>query len=591
MNCRSGHRRAQRSEPAGNFDKRGEQCEPFRWAQARNDLDGLPSGGLNMAHEALDRHVLAGHGARLAMRFIARDWAHADVSYADLARLSSRFANVLERLGVAPGDRVFTLAGRIPELYVTLFGTLKACAVYCPLFSAFGPEPVQSRLAIGGGRVLVTTSSLYRRKVLPVRATLPKLEFVLLTDAAGEGLPPGTLSYLELMAEAREEWQIPPTDPEAMALLHFTSGTTGKPKGAVHAHEAVVAHYATGRIALDLRPGDTYWCTADPGWVTGISYGAISPLVNAVTMIVDQEEFDAERWYRMLQDEQVHVWYTAPTAIRMLMKQGKALAASYRYPHLRHIASVGEPLNPEGVVWGREVFGIPFHDTWWQTETGAIMIANLPGAEIRPGSMGRPVPGIEAAIVRLVPAAEDAKPAVEIVDQPGQEGELALRSGWPSMFRAYLDDEERYQRCFAGGWYLSGDVAKCDPDGRYWFVGRADDVIKSAGHLISPFEVESALLEHPAVAEAGVIGLPDAVAGEAVKAFIALKDGAEASDALALELIGFARKRLGAALAPRGIAFRAELPRTRSGKLMRRLLKARELGLDEGDTSSLEAGQ
>ena len=579
------------TEPPRNFDKYRDLREAFSWAQARTELDGLPSGGLNIAHEALDRHIAAGRGHCRAMRVIARDWTRTDYSYADLADLSSRFANVLDGLGVAAGDRVFALAGRIPELYIAMFGALKARAVFCPLFSAFGPEPVQSRLEIGGGRVLVTTLSLYRRKVMPVRDSLPRLEHVLLTDAGDGELPPGTLSFAELMNAAPDTWEIPPTDPETTALLHFTSGTTGRPKGALHVHEAVVAHLATGRYALDLKPGDVYWCTADPGWVTGIAYGAIAPLVNGVSMILDQEEFDAERWYRILQEEGVNVWYTAPTAIRMLMKQGNALATSYSYPHLRHIASVGEPLNPNGVLWGAEIFDVPFCDTWWQTETGAIMIANFRGSEVRPGSMGRPVPGIEAAIVRVSRATDDAEPAVEVLTEPGVEGELALKPGWPSMFRGYLDDEARYQRCFAGGWYLSGDVAKRDADGWYWFVGRADDVIKSAGHLISPFEVESALLEHPAVAEAGVIGLPDPVAGEVVKAFVALKNGVAASDALALQLIGFARKRLGAALAPRTIAFRAEMPRTRSGKIMRRLLKARELGLAEGDTSTLEAGR
>jgi acetyl-CoA synthetase len=576
---------------ASNLGDYHEQRAAFSWAQARAELAGLPDGGLNIAHEALDRHVAAGHGARLAIRFIARDWTRRDFSYAELARHSSRFANVLDGLGVAPGERVFTLAGRVPELYVALFGALKARAVFCPLFYAFGPEPVQSRLELGAGRVLVTTLSLYRRKVEPVREQLPRLEFVLLTDAEGSGLPPGTLSYAELMAAASDEWRIPPTEPESMALLHFTSGTTGKPKGAVHVHEAVVAHYATGRLVLDLRPGDVYWCTADPGWVTGISYGAIAPLVNGASMVLDQEEFDAERWYRILQSERVQVWYTAPTAIRMLMKQGNALATSYCYTQLRHLASVGEPLNPEGVLWGQEIFGIPFHDTWWQTETGAIMIANFRGTTVRPGSMGRPVPGVEAAIVRVTRPEEGGEPQVELLTEPDQAGELALKPGWPSMFRAYLNEEDRYRRCFAGGWYLTGDMARCDADGWYWFLGRADDIIKSAGHLISPFEVESALLEHPAVAEAGVIGLPDPVAGEVVKAFVALKPGHEANEALALQLVGFARKRLGAALAPRSIGFCEELPRTRSGKIMRRLLKARELGLPEGDISTLEAGR
>jgi acetyl-CoA synthetase len=376
-----------------------------------------------------------------------------------------------------------------------------------------------------------------------------------------------------------------PTDAEDMALLHFTSGTTGTPKGAVHVHGAVATHWATGRYALDLHAEDIFWCTADPGWVTGTSYGIIAPLLHGVTSIVDREEFDAERWYGILQDEGVTVWYTAPTAIRMLMKAGADIAKKYRFPKLRFIASVGEPLNPEAVWWGKEVLGLPIHDNWWQTETGGIMIANTPAFDIKPGSMGRPLPGIEAAIVQRQ---EDG--SVRLIDTPDTEGELALKAGWPSMFRGYLHNEERYRKCFAGDWYLTGDLAQRDADGYYWFVGRADDVIKSAGHLIGPFEVESALMEHPAVAEAGVIGKPDPVVGEVVKAFVSLKKGFEESEALRMELLGHARKRLGAAVAPKEIAFLPSLPRTRSGKIMRRLLKARELGLPEGDTSTLEGG-
>ena len=377
-----------------------------------------------------------------------------------------------------------------------------------------------------------------------------------------------------------------PTQPDEPALLHFTSGTTGKPKGALHVHDAVVTHWATGRYALDLHDDDIFWCTADPGWVTGMSYGVIAPLLHGVTMIVDEAEFDAERWYRILQEQQVSVWYTAPTAIRMLMKAGDELAHKYRFPRLRFIASVGEPLNPEAVWWGQEVLGLPIHDNWWQTETGGIMIANTPAVDIKPGSMGKPLPGVDVAIVH-----KQKDGSVQVIEEPDVEGELALRAGWPSMFRGYLNEEERYRKCFVGDLYLTGDIAKRDADGYFWFVGRADDVIKSAGHLIGPFEVESALMEHPAVAEAGVIGKPDPVIGETVKAFVALKRGYNWSEELRLELLGHARKRLGAAVAPKEIAFADTLPRTRSGKIMRRLLKARELGLPEGDTSTLESSQ
>jgi acetyl-CoA synthetase len=395
---------------------------------------------------------------------------------------------------------------------------------------------------------------------------------------------PGTLDFHRLMSEADDRFEIPPTDPADLALLHFTSGTTGAPKGAMHVHDAVVAHHVTAHYALDFHPQDVFWCTADPGWVTGTSYGIIAPLTHGITSIIDEAEFDAERWYRILQDQRVTVWYTAPTAVRMMMKVGAEVARKYDLRSLRFIASVGEPLNPEAVLWGDEAFGLPIHDNWWQTETGGIMISNYLAMDVRSGSMGRPVPGVEAAIVRRARNGD-----VELIDAPGVEGELALRPGWPSMFRGYLHQEERYSKCFAAGWYLTGDLARRDRDGYFWFVGRADDVIKSSGHLIGPFEVESVLMEHPAVAEAGVIGKPDPVAGETVKAFVSLKPAFALDDELRTDLLAFARKRLGAVVAPKEIAFIANVPKTRSGKIMRRLLKARELGLPEGDLSTLES--
>jgi len=472
------------------------------------------------------------------------------------------------------------LCGRVPELYVTALGTLRNGSVFCPLFSAFGPEPIIQRMTIAKATTLVTSRSLYDRKIAPIRDRLPDLRHVLIVDS-DKPLPEGTSSFGDLLARA-DPAPIEPTQGEDLALLHFTSGTTGKPKGAMHVHQAVVAHHATGHFALDFHQDDVFWCTADPGWVTGTSYGIVSPLTHGLTVVVDEAEFDAGRWYRILQDERVSVWYTAPTAIRMLMKIGAAAAEGIDLSQLRFIGSVGEPLNPEAVVWGQETLGLPIHDNWWQTETGGIMIANFAALEIRPGSMGRPLPGVEAAVVQQTPAGEI------VVLGSGEQGELALRPGWPSMFRGYLGEDERYRKCFAGGWYLTGDRAWVDDDGYFWFVGRVDDLIKSSGHLIGPFEVESALMEHPAVAEAGVIGKPDPIAGEIVKAFVGLKLGVEPSDELRLDILGFARTRLGAAVAPKELAFATNLPRTRSGKIMRRVLKARELGLPEGDLSTLE---
>jgi len=565
-----------RASRPGNPD----ELAAFSWDGARARLAGLPDGGLNIFHEAVGRHV-GEHGGQIAIRWLGRDGARREISYADLDREASCFANVLAAHGVTRGDRLFTLTGRIPQMYAATLGALKAGVVVSPLFAAFGPEPVRARMEIGGANVLITTEALYRRKVAQWRDQLPSLKAVLIV---GSTAPEGCVALDPAMAAASDRFETAATGPEDLALLHFTSGTTGKPKGVAHVHGAVVAHVETGRIALDLRPGDIYWCTADPGWVTGMSYGIISPLANRVTMVVDEAEFDASRWCEILERERVEVWYTAPTAIRMLMRAGRAPLAGRDFSALRFLASVGEPLNAECVLWGRQAFGLPFHDNWWQSETGGIMIANTPAMDIKPGSMGKPLPGIAAGVV----AREDG--AVRELGA-GEIGELALRPGWPSMMRAYLGEPERYAKCFRDNWYLTGDLAMRDGDGYYWFVGRADDLIKSSGHLIGPFEVESALIEHEAVAEAAVIGVPDEAAGDVVKAYVTLNPGYAGDAATERAIRGHARARLGPAVAPREIVFRDSLPRTRSGKIMRRLLRARELGLPEGDISTLESDE
>ncbi len=570
-----------------NLAAYAEVYEGFAWEEKERDLDGLPGGGWNIAHEAIDRHVRDG-GDRVAIRWLGRRGDFKEYTYAELAELTSRFASGLRGLGVGKGDRVFILSTRIPELYVATLGTLKNGSVASPLFSAFGPEPIETRLSIGEGKVLVTTEPLFKRKVAGILDRLPKLEHVIVVGAP----VPGTVAFDELLKDGDPTTPPEPMDGEDMALLHFTSGTTGAPKGAVHVHRAVLHHHVSAAYALDLHRGDTYWCTADPGWVTGMSYGIIAPLSHGVTSIIDEGDFDADRWYQTIQDQGVTVWYTAPTAIRMLMMAGESVAENYDLSSLRFVASVGEPLNPEAVVWGKRALGLPIHDNWWQTETGGIMIANYIGEPIRPGSMGRPLPGVAATILRRDSHGEvrlNTDGTAEEETTPLTEGELALRPGWPSMFRAYLGMEGRYAESFVGGWYKTGDLAERDEDGYFWFVGRGDDVIKSAGHLIGPFEVESALIEHEAVAEAGVIGKPDPVAGEVVKAFVALNAGYEWSRELEKELIAWGRVKLGASVAPREIELCQDLPHTRSGKIMRRLLKAWELGLPIGDTSTLES--
>ncbi|NKK70993.1 acetate--CoA ligase [Rhizobium leguminosarum bv. viciae] len=552
----------------------------FSWQDVEAEFAGFggDAKSLNIGYEAADRHVVAGRGDEVAVRWISANRPSEAMTYSQLAERSSRFASALERSGVMPGDIVFALLGRVPALYVTALGIWKRGAVFAPLFSAFGPEPIKARIQIAEPKALVTTARYFERKIKPILPDLPLLKTIILVGG-GEG----GHDFDELLASASPTYEAVRTRRDDVAIIHFTSGTTGRPKGATHVHHAAVAHKSTARFCLDLKPEDTFWCTADPGWVTGTSYGIIAPLLIGCALISDESEFDAERWYANLEREKVSVWYTAPTAVRMLMKAGNDLPQNYDLTRLRLIASVGEPLNPQAVLWGQDVLKRPIHDNWWQTETGSIMVSNYLSMPIKPGSMGKPLPGIDAAIIR-----RDEQGAA-IVMPDGEQGELVLRPGWPSMFTSYLHEEERYRKCFAGGWYMTGDLAKRDTDGYYWFVGRSDDVIKSAGHLIGPFEVESVLLEHPAVAEAGVIGIPDPVAMEVIKAFVSLHHGFEPTEKLRMDLLAHTRKRLGPAVAPRQIDFRPSLPKTRSGKVMRRLLKARELGLPEGDTSTLEA--
>jgi acetyl-CoA synthetase len=561
-----------------NLDDYERMRGTWSWDAVRGELHGMPGGALNKAYECLDRHAQGVRPDKTAILWEGKNGETETYTFAEFAREANRAANGLRRLGVEKGDRVFMFLERIPECYFTAFGTLKLGAVIGPLFSAFGPEAVKDRLADSGAKVLVTAPELWSR-VKEIRGDLPDLKHVVLVTRRQQAEPgDGVVLWDEVVGSQSDEFETVATDSEDYSVMHYTSGTTGKPKGAAHVHNAIIGQYATGKYVLDLHDDDIYWCTADPGWVTGTSYGMFAPWSNGVTSLIYEGGFGANTWYSLIDKYKVTVWYTAPTAIRMLMKAGDDVAKKHDLSSLRYTMSVGEPLNPEAVVWGEKVIGLPFHDNWWQTETGSIMIANYPALEVRPGSMGRPFPGIEPGIIddegNIMP--------------PGEEGNLALRPGWPSMFRVYWNKQEMYDSRFQNGWYITGDRARMDADGYFWFVGRADDVINTAGHLVGPFEVESVLIEHPAVAEAGVIGKPDPVAMEVVKAFVALKDGYEQSDQLRRELVRFSRDRLGAMIAPREIEFVPGLPKTRSGKIMRRLLKARELGLPEGDTSTLE---
>lgn len=560
--------------PSSNLGNYEEAYANFSWEDVEKQFSWYETGKVNMAYEAIDRHVDAGKGERIALLF--NDPTRQEVyTFQELQEKSNRFANLLRSQGISKGDRVFVFMPRSPELYVSILGIIKIGAVVGPLFEAFMETAVKDRLEDSGAVALVTTTTLLPRVK---RDELPLLKTIFLV---GEQIEPeeGIVDYFKGMEQASPETEIEWVNREDGLILHYTSGSTGKPKGVYHVHNAMLQHYYTGKVVLDLQEDDVYWCTADPGWVTGTSYGIFAPWLHGVTNVVRGGRFSPGDWYDTIQRNKVTVWYSAPTAFRMFMGAGEDIVKQYDLSSLRHILSVGEPLNPEVVRWGHKVYGHRIHDTWWMTETGGQLICNYPSMPIKPGSMGRPVPGVEAAIID-----DNGK-----VLPPNRMGNLAVRTPWPSMMRLIWNNAPKYEEYFRiPGWYISGDTAYMDEDGYFWFQGRIDDVINSSGERIGPFEVESKLVEHPAVAEAGVIGKPDPTRGEIIKAFISLREGYEPTDELKAEISRFVKEGLSAHAAPREIEFKDKLPKTRSGKIMRRVLKAWELNLPAGDLSTIE---
>ncbi|HEU4962963.1 MAG TPA: acetate--CoA ligase [Bacilli bacterium] len=557
-----------------NMQNYDEAYASFDWKDVEKQFSWHTTGQVNAAYEAIDRHVAEGRGDRVALIY-SDNKREESYTFADLAKMSNRFGNVLKKYGVNKGDRVFIFMPRSPELYAAVLGAIKIGAVVGPLFEAFMEAAVKDRLEDSGAVAIVTIPTLKHR--IPVDQ-LPELKQVYLVGAQGE-LEPHEIDFDQEMQAASEDMEIEWVDREDGMLLHYTSGSTGKPKGVFHVHNAMVQQYQTGKWILDLQEGDVFWCTADPGWVTGTAYGIFGPWLNGVTNVIRGGRFSPEDWYATLEKYKVTVWYSAPTAFRMLMGAGDEAVRKYDLSALRHILSVGEPLNAEVVRWGLKVYGKRIHDNWWMTETGGQMISNYPCLEMKPGSMGKPFPGIHAAIV------DDKGNEVP----PNTMGNLAIRTPWPSMMRKIWNNPAKYEEYFRlQGWYVSGDSAYKDEDGYFWFQGRIDDVINTSGERVGPFEVESKLVEHPAIAEAGVIGKPDPLRGEIIKAFVALREGFEPTDELKAELREFVKKGLAAHAAPREIEFRDKLPKTRSGKIMRRVLKAWELGLPTGDLSTME---
>lgn len=563
-----------------NIGSYEERLKDFNWGVSEADLGYKTGAVINIGEYCSDRICRMGKADKLALVWEGHNGEIKKYTFNDMRVLTNTIAHYLKGLGVNSGDRVCLFMDKIPELYFGFLGIIKMGAIAQPLFSAFGSDSLLTRLEDAQTTAIITQKK-HVAKVRKILEVLPCLKHVIIVDDDGsKSLREREVAFFMDKAPRVEKFDIYPATAETPSVLHYTSGTTGKPKGAQHVHYSLISQYITAKWVLDLKEDDIYWCTADPGWVTGTSYGIIGPWVNGVTQCVLDVGFKADTWYKFIQDQRITVWYSAPTAIRSLMKEGKAVVDKYDLSSLRHLCSVGEPLNAEAVLWSQEAFGKMFHDTFWQTETGSMVITNYPGMKIKPGSMGKPFPGVTATVVDM----KNHQP----ITKAGVVGLIALKPGWPSMFRTYWKNEAVYKSKFINGWYICGDRASIDEDGYFWFVGRDDDVINTGGHLVGPFEIESALLEHEAVAESAVVGKPDPVNMEVVKAFIALKPGFEASQELDLSIMNFIRKKLSPLAMPQEIEFVNSLPKTRSGKIMRRLLRAKEWGEEIGDTSTLE---
>lgn len=557
-----------------------ETLKDFSWRSAEEELGYNPGDVINIGAYCSDRICDLGKGHKKALIWQDHKGNVKEYTYNDIRILSNSIANYLQKLGLKAGDRICLFMDKVPELYIGFLGVLKMGGIVQPLFSAFGSESLFTRLEDA-----TTTAIITQKKHLPkVRNILKDMDYmkkIIVVDEKDHSHLREREYILNMdEIEKKDIFDIYPSTAETPSVLHYTSGTTGKPKGAQHVHYSVISQYITAKYSLDLQPNDIYWCTADPGWVTGTSYGIIGPWANGITQCVMDAGFTADNWYAFIERHKITVWYSAPTAIRALMKDGEETVKRHDLSSLRYLASIGEPLNAEAVIWSEKVFDMPFHDTFWQTETGSMVISNYPCMKVKPGSMGKPFPGMEVGLVDIN--------THEPFDKKGVVGIISIKPGWPAMIRGYWNNEDMYKKKFANGWYMCGDRASIDEEGYYWFVGRDDDVINTAGHLVGPFEIESALLEHPAVAESAAVGKPDEINMEVVKAFIALKKGFEPNKMLELEIMNFVRKKLSALAMPQEVEFVDSLPKTRSGKIMRRVLRAKEWGEEIGDISTLE---
>ncbi|MBN2678484.1 MAG: AMP-binding protein [Anaerolineaceae bacterium] len=529
----------------------------------------------NIGYLCTDWQVLLGHGDKPALIWISYGRDEKRISFKDLMFQSNRAANLFSKYRINVGDKMMILLPRIPELFTLFLGGLKVGINCCILFTSIGEDTLKERIDDSGTKCIIT-SKKYLYKIEKILSNLSKTPTVFIIDSSDS-----TSKFIGIQKEISEispDFDTPNIDIGQPSHFHFTSGSTGRPKGVQHLHGAITNIADSFMEVFQPSPEDVYWCTADPGWVTGVSYGIIGPWVNGITQIQAEGNYNAEYWMNILEGNYVNILYSAPTVFRMLMQNNDSFYSRFNLMKLKRIYCVGEPLNPAIIDWGRKVLGKDIHDTWFQTETGSIMIANRPGIDIRPGSMGKPLSYINPSIL------DDNGHSVP----PLQKGLLCLKKPWSSMFSEYMKNSKSYQEKFIGDYYITGDIAYTDKDGYFWFVGRNDDVINTAGHLVSPFEVESALLELTEVLDVGVVGVPDEVLYEKTIAFVVINDSIKDIRIADMKLKLHVSQKVSSIASPKEIVFTDIIPKTKSGKIMRRVLRSKYLNEDLGDLSTLE---
>jgi len=531
----------------------------------------------NLAYACLGTQIKKGLGDVFAFRWISANLSHEEFSYIQIESFSNRIAGILKNLGVNKGDRISIFLPRSPELIYSFFAILKNEAVACVLFSTFGDSALFDRLNDNESTIVITKKSL-SKKITKIKGDLKNLRSILVIDI-DEHLDGFTFSLPKLLSDSSVDFKYEPLiEPDSPAFIQYTSGSTGKPKGAVHVHGAISSIENSFLEVFQIKKDEIYWCTADPAWITGLVYGIMAPMATQTQQIQFVGNFNAEHWLKCLQDEKVNVWYTAPTALRMLMQEEDVLFSRHDFSTLKRIYSVGEPLNPEVYRWAKRIFNCEVFDNFFQSETGSIMISNRPGIPVKPGSMGEPLKSIEAEIL------DDEMNPVE----QGLQGNLCFKKGWPSMFSTYLNKPELYADKFSGNYYKTGDLAVKDNDGYFWYVSRADDVINTAGHLVGPFEVESSLLEIEEINDVAVIGAPDTILHEKIVAYLCLKNSVEWSRELELKCRIKISNDISTTAIPQEYKIVKTIPKNRSGKILRRVLRAWYEGKDPGDLSTME---